>query len=62
MTDIAAAEPPRIKRRHVTAAVIGNALEFYDFTTYTIFAVAIGHAFFPFGKGGLLDTEFGSLM
>ncbi len=62
MSDIAAAEQPPIKRRHVTAAVIGNALEFYDFTTYTIFAVAIGHAFFPFGKGGLLDTEFGSLM
>jgi MFS family permease len=56
------ATPPVIKTRHVAAAVIGNALEFYDFTTYTIFAVSIGHAFFPSGKGGLLDSEFGSLM
>ena len=55
-------ETPIIKRRHVAAAVAGNALEFYDFTTYATFAVAIGHAFFPSGKGGLLDTEFGSLM
>ncbi|MEI9995715.1 MAG: MFS transporter [Rhizomicrobium sp.] len=62
MSDIAAAEPAPIKRRHVAAAVIGNALEFYDFTTYATFAAAIGHAFFPIGKGGLLDTEFGSLM
>lgn len=56
----AADEPPVIKRRHVTAAVIGNALEFYDFTTYSFFAIAIGHAFFP--KGAFADTEFGSLM
>ncbi len=62
MSDIAAAEPAPIKRRHVAAAVIGNALEFYDFTTYATFASAIGHSFFPIGKGGLLDTEFGSLM
>lgn len=27
--------------------MIGNALEFYDFTTYAYFAVQIGHAFFP---------------
>jgi MFS family permease len=27
--------------------VIGNALEFYDFTVYTVFAVMIGHTFFP---------------
>ncbi|MEJ0043097.1 MAG: MFS transporter [Rhizomicrobium sp.] len=60
MSEIAV--PTTIKHRHVAAAVIGNALEFYDFTTYATFAVAIGHAFFPVGKGGLLDTEFGSLM
>jgi MFS family permease len=58
----AAVQTPIIKRRHVAAAVAGNALEFYDFTTYATFAVAIGHAFFPTGRGGLLDTEFGSLM
>ncbi|HEY0301471.1 MAG TPA: MFS transporter [Rhizomicrobium sp.] len=57
-----ASEPPVIKRRHVTAAVIGNALEFYDFTTYAFFSVAIGQAFFPSGPGGFTNTEFGSLM
>ncbi|HVA83374.1 MAG TPA: MFS transporter [Candidatus Binataceae bacterium] len=31
----------------VVATVLGNALEFYDFTTYAFFAVMIGHAFFP---------------
>ena len=31
----------------VFACVLGNALEFYDFTTYTFFAVAIGRNFFP---------------
>ncbi|HWA91847.1 MAG TPA: MFS transporter [Rhizomicrobium sp.] len=35
-------------KRHVGAVVIGNALEFYDFTTYAYFAAQIGHAFFPF--------------
>ena len=38
---------PPITGRQVAAAVMGNALEFYDFTTYTIFAVDIGKAFFP---------------
>jgi MFS family permease len=40
----------------VAAAVMGNALEFYDFTTYTIFAVDIGKAFFP------SHSAFASLM
>jgi MFS family permease len=31
----------------VFACVLGNALEFYDFTTYTFFAVEIGRSFFP---------------
>ena len=34
-------------KRHVLAAVLGNALEFYDFITYSFFAIQIGHAFFP---------------
>lgn len=55
-------EPVTIRRRHLMAAVIGNALEFYDFTTYAFFSVAIGQAFFPSGPGGLTTTEFGSLM
>ena len=36
--------------------MVGNALEFYDFTTYAFFAVQIGHAFFP------ARTPFISLM
>jgi len=43
-------------KRHVAAVVIGNALEFYDFTTYAYFATQIGFAFFPF------KTPFISLM
>jgi MFS family permease len=34
-------------RTHIAAAVLGNALEVYDFTTYAYFAVLIGRAFFP---------------
>jgi MFS family permease len=33
--------------RHVAAAVAGNALEVFDFTTYSYFALQIGRAFFP---------------
>ena len=33
--------------RHVGAAVVGNALSFYDFLTYSFFSIQIGHAFFP---------------
>jgi MFS family permease len=49
-------QPPRLKRRHVAAAVIGNALEFYDFLAYAFFAIQIGHAFFP------AQSAYGSLM
>ncbi len=45
-----------IRKRHVAAAVAGNALEFYDFTTYAFYAAQIGRAFFP------SDTPLGSLM
>jgi len=37
----------RLPVRHVAAVVVGNALEFYDFLTYSYFAVYIGKAFFP---------------
>jgi MFS family permease len=37
----------RPSRRQVVAATIGNALEFYDFVTYSLFSIQIGHAFFP---------------
>jgi MFS family permease len=38
---------PVIHTRHVVAATMGNALEFYDFTTYSFFAIQIGHVLFP---------------
>ncbi|HWA64170.1 MAG TPA: MFS transporter [Caulobacteraceae bacterium] len=41
------ASAPSVGRRQVAAAVVGNALEFYDFITYATFAVQIGRAFFP---------------
>ena len=44
------AEHSDLKRRHIAAATIGNALEFYDFLTYAFFAIQIGHAFFPSGN------------
>jgi MFS family permease len=39
--------PQRISARQVAAAVMGNAIEFYDFLIYAFFAVQISHAFFP---------------
>ncbi|HWA62249.1 MAG TPA: MFS transporter [Caulobacteraceae bacterium] len=36
-----------ITRGQITAAVMGNALEFYDFTTYALFSHQIGDSFFP---------------
>ncbi len=47
---------PTLKRRHVAAATIGNALEFYDFLIYAFFSIQIGHAFFP------AQSAYGSLM
>jgi MHS family citrate/tricarballylate:H+ symporter-like MFS transporter len=41
------AAPPKILHRHVAAAVVGNTLEFYDFSTYAFFAAQIGRTFFP---------------
>lgn len=38
---------PKLERKAVAAVVLGNALEFYDFTIYAFFAVSIGEAFFP---------------
>jgi MFS family permease len=39
--------PTPLARSRVLAATIGNALEFYDFVTYSLFSIQIGHAFFP---------------
>jgi MFS family permease len=52
----AAGGPPTIAVRHVAAAVVGNWLEFYDFTIYAYFALQIGDAFFPQG------SDFAKLM
>ena len=35
------------QRKIVFAAVIGNLLEFFDFTVYSYFALTIGKQFFP---------------
>jgi MFS family permease len=48
--------PPLLNRWAVTATVAGNALEFYDFLTYSTFAIYIGQAFFPAG------TAYASLL
>ncbi|CAN0625807.1 MFS transporter, MHS family, proline/betaine transporter [Burkholderia multivorans] len=44
------------KRRLIAAAAVGNALEFYDFTVYSFFAILIGKLFFP------VHSAFGQLM
>lgn len=38
---------PKRAYRQTLAIVMANALEFFDFTAYTYFAVFIGHAYFP---------------
>ncbi|HEY1751012.1 MAG TPA: MFS transporter [Caulobacteraceae bacterium] len=43
----AARSTDRIPLRHVAAVSIGNGLEFYDFLTFSLFAVYIAGAFFP---------------
>lgn len=40
-------EERRLARRAVIAATTGNALEFYDFITFSFFAIQIGKVFFP---------------
>ncbi len=43
----ARAAPTRLDRKAMGAVVLGNALEFYDFTIYAFFAKSIGATFFP---------------
>ena len=47
---------PALTGRGILAATIGNMLEFYDFITYSFFAIQIGRTFFP------AQSEFASLM
>jgi MFS family permease len=42
--------------RSIFAATLGNMLEFYDFITFSFFAIQIGHTFFP------SESQFASLM
>jgi MFS family permease len=53
---LAVSETAVFMRRHIVAVTLGNALEFYDFLTFSFFAIQIGHAFFP------SNTAYGSLM
>lgn len=51
------ASPPRQSQsRLIAACSIGNALEMYDFTVYSFFALLIGKLFFP------SDSAYGSLL
>lgn len=56
----AAVSPPAAARRSqfrlIAACSIGNALEMYDFTVYSFFALLIGRLFFP------SDNPYGSLL
>src|SRR6202035_3627944 len=48
--ELAAAGPSKpqyLPLRKVAAVGVGNALEFYDFITFSFFAIQIGHSFFP---------------
>jgi MFS family permease len=47
---------PALTGRGILGATIGNMLEFYDFITYSFFAIQIGHTFFP------SHSQFNSLM
>ena len=38
---------PRVPLRHVLAVFVGNGLEFYDFLTFSYFAVYISRTFYP---------------
>jgi MFS transporter, MHS family, citrate/tricarballylate:H+ symporter len=40
-------EEAHLPLRKVLAVAVGNALEFYDFLTFSYFAIQIGHTFFP---------------
>ena len=43
----------RLSRRQIAAICAGNALEFYDFVIYAIFAAQIGRTFFPSDRPGV---------
>jgi MFS transporter, MHS family, citrate/tricarballylate:H+ symporter len=55
-SDGAAHEDRPLGGRAILGVTIGNMLEFYDFITYSFFALQIGRTFFP------LDSQYASLM
>jgi MFS family permease len=50
------APKPTVKTRQIVAAVIGNALEWYDFVVYGFLTVIISRLFFP------TDSDYASLL
>jgi MHS family proline/betaine transporter-like MFS transporter len=52
----ARAKAPQSQFRLIAACSLGNALEMYDFTVYSFFALLIGKLFFP------SDSAYGSLL
>lgn len=38
---------PRLSKSQIAAVAVGNGLDFYDFVTYSFFAVQIGRSLFP---------------
>src|ERR1700733_9504235 len=42
---------PKLSGRQIAAVCAGNGLEFYDFVTYSFFAVQIGRTLFPGDAG-----------
>ncbi|MBU6165219.1 MAG: MFS transporter [Alphaproteobacteria bacterium] len=58
--DHSAALPAPAKPRAIIAVTIGNAVEFYDFLIYSLFAIQIGAALFPpMAAGGNLVAALG---
>jgi len=55
---VVGAAPAYLPLRQVASVGVGNALEFYDFLTFSFFAIQIGHCFFPAARTshGLLFT------
>jgi MFS family permease len=45
--DLPHGTPRALPIRQLAAVVAGNALQFYDFLTYSFFSIQIGHTFFP---------------
>ncbi|MGW5122216.1 MFS transporter, partial [Streptomyces noursei] len=41
---------PAMVKRAVSAAALGNAMEWFDFGVYSYIAVTLGHVFFPSGN------------